>query len=167
MAGPNEILIEYLGRVRTRIKSEQQTGGIRLTGFSASSLQIERARSVKSGRFVAGASLSSVAYLTTNFEGVGVGPGVFPPFGVNSKIFRWTRQRGLTTTDARGRLQTPQQTAFLVAKKIFGEGTRINRGRGGIPFEKIIKEELPETMTDIAQGAAFSILEDFNKAILL
>ena len=164
----NDILREYLERVKTQITQEQSALGIRLTGTSAGSLQIERARSTKTGRFVAGATLASVAYLVTNFAGIGVKAGTFPPFGIGSKLHRWVIQRGITTVDNTGRLQTPAQTTFLIARKIGASGSRIARGASpGVDFQSIIRDELPDTMDEITEDVTVGILEDFNKAILL
>ena len=163
----NDTLRQYLERVKIRITDDQSAKGIRLTGLSASSLTVTRSRSVKTGRFTAGASLVSIAYLVTNFAGVGVSAGVFPPFGPNSKLFKWVKARGITTTDQRGRIQTPEQTTFIIARAINEHGTQINRGTApGIAFQKILRDELPETMEAITEDVTAAILEDFNKAIL-
>ena len=166
--GLNDSLRNSLERVKARIIDEQAARGIRLTGRSASSLTVARSRSVKSGRFVAGASLVSIAYLVTNFTGIGVNPGTFPPFGTGSKLFKWVQSRGISTTDANGRLMTTEQTTFLIARAINADGTRINKGTApGIDFNKIIADEMAETLDDVAGDVTASILEDFNKAILI
>lgn len=163
----NDILRAYLSRVKDRIIESQANLGIRLTGFSANSIVIVRSRSVKTGRFVAGASLVSVDYLTTNFHGVGVNPGVFPPFGKASKLFNWVNARGFRIIDNDGRIMNSEQTSFLLALNIFRRGTKINRGVSpGIPFDQIIEDELPDTLDAIAKDESFSIIEKFNKAIL-
>ena len=164
----NDSLRNGLERVKTRIIDQQSGLGIRLSGASASSLVVTRSRSVKTGRFTAGASLVSIAYLVTNFAGIGVSPGTFPPFGPGSKLFRWVRARGITTRDDRGRIQTAAQTTFLIARKINAEGTRINRGTSpGIDYNQIVNDELPELLDDVTGDITAGILEDFNKAILL
>ena len=165
MASNNSILIEFLRRVQNRIISEQSNLGIRLTGQSAGSLRVERVRSTKTGRFEAGAVLTSVAYLPTNFKDVGVSPGVFPPFGAGSKLNQWVINRGLTTTDKNGRLQSTEQTSFLVARKIHRAGTEIY-SRGGIDFAGIQADEMPETLDELATFNAAAIIEQWNKAIL-
>lgn len=161
----NDILRGYLLRVKQRLIDEQSTKGIRLTGVSAGSLSVERVRSTKTGRFEAGAILTSIAYFPTNFHKVGVSPGVFPPFGPGSKLETWVIQRGLTTTDKDNRLQTPAQTSFLVARKIYAEGSEYFR-RGGIDFQQIQNDEMPETLDELAQFNAKAIIEQWNKAIL-
>lgn len=164
----NDILRNYLERVKRRIIDEQSGLGIKLTGFSARSLMVERTRSSKSGRFEAGATLSSVNYLVTNFDGVGVGPGVFPPFGKESALFEWVKKRGIIATTKEGRILTQAQTTFLVARSIYLRGTDINRGAvPGIDFEQITADELPDTAQDLALLYGSEILEDFNKAILI
>lgn len=163
----NDTLRASLERIKARIIEQQNALGIRLTGRSAASLVVERARSVKTGRFVAGASLVSVAYLVTNFKGIGVKAGTFPPFGTGSKLFNWVKSRGIKTTDKNGRLQTTEQTTFLIARIINAMGTNISRNRTpGIDFEKIINEELPATVDAVASDVTAGILKDFNKAIL-
>ena len=163
----NDELINYLNRVKVRIIDEQSAAGLRLTGFSANSIQVQRSRSIKSGRFVAGAALGSTAYLVTNFKGIGVKAGVFPPFGKGSSLEKWVRQRGITTTDKDGRIQTAAQTSFLVALSIFKRGTAIRRrSRRGIDYQAILKDELPPTLDEITQDVTADIIGDFNKAIL-
>ena len=164
----NDSLRNALERVKIGIIDQQAAFGIRLTGRSAASLVVTRSRSVRSGRFVAGASLVSIAYLVTNFAGIGVSKGTFPPFGTGSKLFNWVKARGISTTDANGRLMSTEQTTFLIARKINDSGTRINAGTApGIDFNKIVAEEMPETLDDVARDVTTTILEDFNKAIIL
>ena len=164
----NAILRQYLERVKTRIIDQQSGYGIRLTGLSANSIIVERARSVKTGRFVGGASLASIDYLLTNFKGIGVRPGVFPPFGTGSALYQWVKKRGISTRDGRGRIQTTEQTTFVIARAIFRRGTRIHQGTArGIEFQNIVSDELPETMDEITGEVTAGIIKDFNKAILL
>ena len=162
----NEILIEYLNRVKDDIINEQRALGIRLTGRSANSLRVERTRSGASGRFEAGASLTSLDYLPTNFKDIGVRPGVFPPFGPGSKLEQWVKRRGLKATDAEGRVLKSTQIAFLVARKIHARGTDIFN-RGGIDVAAITRNSLPETMEELAIFNASEIRDNLNLAIIV
>lgn len=164
----NDILRNYLERVKRRIIDEQSGLGIKLTGESARSLMVERTRSTKTGRFEAGATLSSVNYLVTNFDGVGVNPGVFPPFGKDSELFKWVQKRGIIATTKEGRILTQAQTTFLVARSIYQRGTNINRGAvPGIDFKQITADEMAQTSEELALNFGAEIIEDFNKAILI
>lgn len=165
MASNNDILRDYLSRVKSRLIDSQSGLFIRLSGTSAGSLKVERVRSQKTGRFEAGAILTSIDYFPTNFNRVGVQPGVFPPFGPGSKLERWVIQRGLTTTDKNGRLQSPAQTSFLVARKINAAGTRYHT-RGGIPLKSILADEMEPTLKVLATDNAAAIIKQWNTAII-
>ncbi len=162
----NDILRTYLERVKTDIINEQRALGIRLTGASAESLTVARTRSGKSGQFEAGAVLTSIKYLPTNFKDIGVRPDVFPPFGEGSKLEQWVRRRGLTATDSDGRQLTTAQITFLVARKIHAQGTEIFKS-GGIDLAAITRDSLPETMSELAIFNASEIRETLNLAIVI
>lgn len=163
----NDDLRNSLEIIKTNIIDQQTGKGIRLTGRSAASLMVTRSRSVKTGRFVAGASLVSIAYLVTNFAGSGVAPGTFPPFGRDSELFKWVRQRGIVSTDSRGRIQTTEQTTFLIARSINEKGTQIYQNPSlGIDLQRIVADEMPETLAAVGASASEAIIEDFNKQII-
>ena len=163
----NDDLRNSLERVKIRIIDDQAAKGIRLTGFSANSLEVTRARDVKTGRFNAGASLVSAGYLVTNFEGVGSQPNVPPSSKPGSPVYKWVQQRGLKITVG-GRIQTTAQAAFLIARSLSDQGSRIKRGTAqGIAIDRIVAEEMPETLADVGGTITAGIIEDLNKAILL
>ncbi len=162
----NEILIKYLDRVKTDIINEQRALGLRLSGTSAESLTVARTRSATSGRFEAGAVLTSIKYLPTNFKGIGVKAGVFPPFQAGSKLEQWVKRRGLTASDNTGRELNSVQIAFLVARKIHAQGTEIFRS-GGVDLAAITRDSLPETMSELAIFNASEIRETLNLAIVI
>jgi hypothetical protein len=135
MADPKEIFREELGIVKFEIQSEQQALGITDSGLSANSIVIKGSRAQ-------GAVLTAVGYLQTNFDGIGRGPGGFPPV---QDIMRWGKLAPRAG-------QTLEQAAFLVARKIAEQGTDIHTGRRrGIDMDEIQKrsaDRLAESLAD-------------------
>ena len=85
--------------------------------------------------------------------GKNTGVRVFPPI---QSILEWMQSKGIQPQDD----NTPEQTAFLIARKISIEGTEIFKGRGGIPYDEIEQKTYNENVDEIADAIQFDVLKD-------
>lgn len=156
---------DYLEAVKEDIANYLDSSGMTTTGQAKSSLVVVQGRSPKTGRFEASFKLLSVDYLPILYTGVGAKPAKFPPFQPGSKLYNWVVNKGITFTRA-GRLLTRRQTSFLIARKIHQEGTRIFRGKPGIPIDRIIQDNSQQYLNKLADTFEAEIIQEWDKAII-
>jgi len=156
----------YLEAVKNDIAQELDRRGMTTTGRAKDSLQVVQARSRKTGRFEANFYLVSIDYLPILYTGVGAKPSRFPPFQKGSALYNWVVNKGLSFTGENGKQLTRAQMSFLIARKIFTEGTRIFRGRPGIPIKAILKDNQEAYLGELKEALAAEIITDWNKAII-
>lgn len=156
----------YLEAVREDIARYLDSSGMTTTGQAKRSMEIVQARSRKTGRFEASFYLMSVDYLPILYTGVGSKPAKFPPFQPGSKLYKWVVNKGLAFTKKNGSLMTRSQMSFLIARKIHQEGTRIFRGRPGIPIDRIIEDNSQEYLNELGEVFEAEIITDWEKAII-
>ena len=148
--GQKEI-IEILENIRDDIISSINALGLRATGLSSRTMLI---RPIKD----TGAQLEMEGYLNFVFDGIGRKPGRFPPI---DDIRDWIQSKGINLGG-----MTIDQVTFLIGRQIAEKGTRIFRGRAGIPLEKIIEQNFTQNEDELGEGVALDVTDDINKEII-
>ena len=151
-----QVLEDYLNVVKKQIFISQRNLQITASGFS------EQTTKVVKGTHSNQAFLTSPGYLFTNFDGVGVKRGkIFPMRQMN----KWLIDKNLPgVRDSKGRFLTRKQSAFLIARKIWQQGTDIALGAPGIPINKILKANLPPTGRKLALAYAREMAAQVKRA---
>jgi hypothetical protein len=150
------ILEDYLNTVKKEIFISQENLQITASGFS------ERNTKVSKGSHSNQAFLSSPAYLTTNFDGVGIRAGKIFPLRQMSQWLIHKNLPGVRGED--GRFLSRKQQQYLIARKIWTQGTDIYNGAPGIPINMILKANLPKTGRKLAQAYAREMAASIKRA---
>lgn len=133
-----QLLKGVLDEMVEAIRQEQSDKRMRASGNSADSLRVV---TTPDGGDIVG---SSYFY----FQQHGRGPGKFPPI---QNIQDWIEARGITPEGI-----TTRSLAYLIARKIATEGSRIHRGEAdGMDFTKIVDDgskKATEELTDFIKG---------------
>jgi len=151
-----KVLEDYLNKVKADIFLSQHNLQITASGFS------ERTTKVVKGSHSGQAFLTSPRYLFTNFDGVGVKKGKIFPL---KQMSQWLVHKNLPgIRDERGRFLSRKQQQYLIARKIWLQGTDIANGAQGIPINKILKVNLPPTGRKLAQAYAREMAAQIKRA---
>jgi len=127
-----ELIEKLLNNIKSEIIQSQYDKGMVTTGESAASLQVTVSQ-------FSGELSGSKSFI---FQEFGRGPGKFPPM---DNIIKWVEAKGLEGTTVRG-------LAYVIARKIAREGTRIFRDKSlGIPIETIIKENIDRFVAELQE----------------
>ena len=142
------ILRKYIERVSKDIKTSQKEVDPAL--FASGNLQ--RSMKVHINSDMDSAFLTSDPYLSTTFQGVGIKKGTIFPL---RQVTQWLTYKPIVPRDEQGRFLPRKSLAYLIARKIWLEGSAVARGdRQGVPIFDILKKNLPDTANDLAQAYA-------------
>jgi hypothetical protein len=131
-----EILSQFLETIRNEILAEHIRQGQRVTGKTLESFEIN-VNDTKG-------TLSAAAYVGVLEEGRR--PGGFPPV---SKIEQWIIDRGIIP---KGKISITS-LAFIMARKISVEGTRLNQagGNSGVLSKALNEDRINTLLESLAQ----------------
>ena len=108
------------------------------------------------------AFLTADNYLATTFQGVGTRAGQVFPY---RQLQQWVKFKP-RFRDPQGRFLSDKRAAYLVASKIWREGSAVRRGaRQGVPINKILRANLPPTGRKLAQAYARDYANDVKKKL--
>jgi hypothetical protein len=117
-----DLIKKLLNDIKSDLTQDQVAKGLTASGASASSLEV-----TKDGELLGAESFYYQIY--------GRAPGRFPPI---QNILDWIEAKRIDTGDI-----SKKSLAFLIARKIAREGTRIYRGEApGLDFEKITDDNM-------------------------
>ena len=145
----SDILAEYIQNVIDAIKLAQDNA---IPYQLKASGNLQESMKVVKGQHSDRAFLSADNYLSTTFQGVGVKKNKIFPL---RQITQWLTYKPIVPRDEQGRFLPRKSLAYLIARKIWLEGSAVARGdRQGVPINKILKAELPPTGRKLAQAYA-------------
>ena len=156
----HKILTDYIEQVKLAIIKSQNT----LSPPLKASGNLQRSMKVIKGSHSDTAFLSADNYLSTTFAGVGIKKGTIFPY---RQLIQWLRFKNISgVRDERGRFMPRKTIAYLMARKIWLEGSGVSRGtRPGVPINKILKQQLPATGRKLAQAYARDFANDVKKEL--
>lgn len=155
-----EIITDYLETVNIAIeRAKQDSSPWPLIASGKSKNETKIVKGSKPGQIL----YLAPGYLFTLFEGVGIGKNKIFPW---AQITQWLRFKPISgVRDERGRFLPRRELAFLIAEKIWRLGSGVFRGtRTGVPIEKILEDNLPETGTKIAKAYQQEMLKQIRLA---
>lgn len=143
----------YLEAIASDIRTSITRNGYNTTGQALGSIRVRNNRNV-----------IARGYVSTLFQDVGRAPGRRPPANM---IEQWVINKNLRFTRDSGAPMTTSQMAFIIARKIGAQGTRIFRDRRrGIRMKEIIAKNNRIYMPQIARDLKNTYVEAFNLSII-
>lgn len=143
-----EAIFSVLEVIRKRVISDQDSKGIRSSGKSAQSLQIEEVSN--------GGQLVGDDYFQQQIAGRR--PGKFPPI---KSILDWINEKGISPTGI-----SKKSLAFVIARKIARNGTDIFlRKRQALGVDKIVEETKPLLRDALIKAGRIEINTAIYKAL--
>ena len=138
-AATDKAINDWLEDTKALIVGTYNALGIRASGFFGNTIRVE------------GNKIITTEY--GQWIGKDTGVKTFPPI---QAILEWMQAKGIQPQDD----NTPEQTAFAIAKKISDSGTNIFQGRGGIPYDEIEAKTYQENVDELADAIAFDTWKD-------